>query len=93
MYRQGRSRLPDQRKSAGWFCQNSGKGLADRSLMEYACEELASDTAARFCCAFDELRNYLRPRRTMGEVIPLLEQRRAFLQHITVLLTWIQVAS
>jgi hypothetical protein len=25
------------------------------------------DSAARFCSAFDELRNYLRPRSTMGE--------------------------
>jgi transposase-like protein len=43
------------------------------------------DSAARFCCAFDELRNYLRPRRTMGEVVSLLEQRWAFLQRITAL--------
>jgi hypothetical protein len=51
------------------------------------------EAAARFCCAFDELRNYLRPRCTMGEVIPLLEQRRAFLQRFAAPLTWMQAAS
>jgi hypothetical protein len=33
------------------------------------------------------LRNYLRPRRTMGEVISLLKQRQAFLQRLTALQT------
>jgi transposase-like protein len=51
------------------------------------------EAAARFCCAFDELRNYLRPRRTMGEVISLREQRQAFLQRIVALQTLIQTAS
>src|SRR6266567_2307875 len=37
------------------------------------------DSAARFCCAFDELRNYLHPRSTIGEPASLSEQRRAFL--------------
>src|SRR5258708_39365402 len=53
----------------------------------------ARESAARFCCAFDELRNSLRPRRTMGEVVSLLEQRRVFLQRLTALQTLIQVAS
>jgi hypothetical protein len=39
------------------------------------------------------LRNYLRPRRTMGEVISLREQRQAFLQRIVALQTLIQTAS
>ena len=43
------------------------------------------DAAARFCCAFDELRNYFRLRRTMGELISLPEQRRAFLQRLAAL--------
>jgi hypothetical protein len=30
----------------------------------------------------DELRNYFRPRRTMGERVSLAEQRRAFLQRL-----------
>ena len=51
------------------------------------------DSAARFCRAFDELRNYLRPRRTMGEVVSLLEQRQAFLQRLAALQTLIQAAS
>jgi putative transposase len=38
--------------------------------------------AARFCRAFDELSNYFRPRRRMGETVSLLEQRRAFLQRL-----------
>jgi transposase-like protein len=50
-------------------------------------------SAARFCCAFDELRNYLRPRRTMGEPISLPEQRRAFLQRLAALKALIQAAS
>jgi len=51
------------------------------------------EAAACFCCAFDELRNYLRPRHTMGEVIPLQEERRAFLQHLAALQTAMQTAS
>ena len=35
-------------------------------------------SAAPFCCAFDELRNYLRPRQRMGERVPLEQQRRLF---------------
>ena len=34
--------------------------------------------ASRFCTAHDELRDYFRPRRTPGEVMPLAEQRRLF---------------
>jgi putative transposase len=51
------------------------------------------EAAARFCCAFDELRNDLRPRRTMGEAVSLLEQRRAFSQRLAALQTLIQAAS
>ncbi|GHO70496.1 hypothetical protein KSC_093880 [Ktedonobacter sp. SOSP1-52] len=50
-------------------------------------------SAVRFCCAFDELRNYLRPRRTMGEVVSLLEQRQAFLQRLAALQRMIQATS
>ncbi len=31
--------------------------------------------AARFCTAYDELRDYFRARRTMGEAVSLAEQR------------------
>jgi len=51
------------------------------------------EAAARFCRAFDELRNYFRSRRMMGEVVSLLEQRQAFLQRLTALQTSIQAAS
>jgi transposase-like protein len=51
------------------------------------------EAAARFCAAFDELRNYLRPRRTIGEVVSLLEQRQAFLQRFAVLQTLMQATS
>jgi putative transposase len=51
------------------------------------------EAAARFCCAFDELRNYLRSRRTIGEAVSLLEQRRAFLQRLADLQILIQAAS
>jgi len=51
------------------------------------------ESAARFCCAFDELRNYFRSRRTMGETVSLLEQRQAFLLRFTALQTLIQTAS
>ena len=50
-------------------------------------------TAARFCCAFDELRNYFRPRRVMGEVVSLREQRQTFLQRLAALQAVIQTAS
>jgi len=51
------------------------------------------EAAARFCGAFDEWRNDLRPGRTRGEVVSLLEQRQAFLQRIAALQTVIQAAS
>jgi transposase-like protein len=51
------------------------------------------EAATLFCSAFDELRNYLRPRRTMGEAVSLLEQRQAFLQCLAALQTLIQAAS
>lgn len=50
-------------------------------------------SASRFCPAFDELRNSLRPRHSMEEVISLLEQLQAFLQHIAALQILIQAAS
>jgi transposase-like protein len=51
------------------------------------------EAATRFCSAFDELRNYLRPCRTMGEVVSLQRQRQAFLQRLAALQTWLQTAS
>jgi len=51
------------------------------------------EAAARFGCAFDELRTSLRPRRTMGEVVSLLKHQQAFLPRIAALQTLIQAAS
>jgi putative transposase len=51
------------------------------------------EAAACFCCAFDELRTYLRSRRTMGETVSLLEQRQVFLQRFAALQTRIKAAS
>lgn len=49
-------------------------------------------SAARFCAAHDELRDYLRPRTTMGETVPLGEQRRLFRARWTTLLTELAAA-
>jgi len=51
------------------------------------------EAAARFCCAFDELRNYLRPCRILGESISLSERRRTFLNRLTALQALLQAAS
>jgi putative transposase len=50
-------------------------------------------SAARFCHAFDELRNYFRPRHTMGETPSLLEQRRLFCEKRAALQLWMRMAS
>jgi hypothetical protein len=52
-----------------------------------------SGSSSTLCCAYDELRNSLRPRRTMGEVISLQEQRQAFRKPLAALQTLIQAAS
>ena len=39
-------------------------------------------SASRFCSAFDELRDHFRSRRTMGEVVPLVEQRRRYVERL-----------
>lgn len=51
------------------------------------------DSAARFCYAFVELRNYLRPRSTPGKPALLSEQRQAVLDRLTALKEAIQAAS
>jgi putative transposase len=42
-------------------------------------------SAARFCRAFDELRQYFRPRHTIGKTWSLAEQRRVFCKRFTTL--------
>ena len=37
------------------------------------------ETAQRFCQAFDEVRNFLRPQRRMGEFVSLFDRREHFL--------------
>ena len=51
------------------------------------------EAAARFCCAFDELRNYLRLYPIMGETISLFERRRAFIDRLVALQVLLQAAS
>ncbi len=46
--------------------------------------------ASRFCRAFDELRNYLRPRQRMGEAVSLAEQRRVHLEKMGALKALLQ---
>lgn len=50
-------------------------------------------SAARFCRAFDELRNYFRPHPTVGETLSLLEQRQLFCEKLAALQRLVQVAS
>ncbi|AFY39944.1 Integrase catalytic region [[Leptolyngbya] sp. PCC 7376] len=45
----------------------------------------ALESAQRFCQAFDEVNNVLRPRRQMGEVVSSSERRDRFLQRIEAL--------
>lgn len=49
------------------------------------------NSASRFCCAFDELRHYLRPRSTTGELSSLSEQRRVLLDRLETLKALMQV--
>ena len=44
-------------------------------------------SASRFCSAFDELRDHFRTRRTMGEAVPLAEQRRRYVERLAELNT------
>lgn len=41
------------------------------------------EAAQRFCQAFDEVRNFLRPRSRMAEVVSLEEQRKQFLTKVS----------
>ncbi len=43
------------------------------------------ESAARFCRAFDELRNSFRPRHTMGETVSLARQRQMFCERLACL--------
>ena len=49
-------------------------------------------SAARFCPAFEEQRQYFRARRTMGEGISLAERRRLFRERWAALLSEVMSA-
>jgi putative transposase len=51
------------------------------------------ESAARFCGTFDELRNYFRPRHTMGATVSLTEQRRLFCERLAALHLLMRMAS
>lgn len=44
-------------------------------------------SAKRFCCSFDELRHYFRPRRRPNQFVPLAQQRQQFKRKLAVLQT------
>src|SRR6476661_4802105 len=50
-------------------------------------------SASRFCCAFDELRNYLQPCRIPGEAMSLTEQRRLFQEKLAALRLQVRMTS
>ncbi len=50
------------------------------------------ECARRFCQAHAEVRNFLRPRRTMTEIVSLVEQREHFLQRVEQLQLLFQAA-
>lgn len=51
------------------------------------------ESAARLCCAFDELRNYFRSRQTLRETLSLAEQRRLFCERLAALQFLMRMAS
>jgi len=50
------------------------------------------DSAARFCTAHDELRDYLRPRTRFNEVVSLADRRRLFQERWGEVCTLLQTA-
>lgn len=50
-------------------------------------------SAAHFCCAFDELRNYFRSRCSRGETVSLSKQRQVFCQRLAALQALMGAAS
>jgi len=52
----------------------------------------AFESAKRFCQAFDEMRNFFRPRTKMTELVSLLEQREQFLKRVDELEALFQAA-
>ncbi len=52
----------------------------------------AFDSAERFCQAYDEVRNFMRPQRYMTEVVSLSERRERFIERISELQAIFQAA-
>ncbi|GHO63056.1 hypothetical protein KSC_019480 [Ktedonobacter sp. SOSP1-52] len=67
------------------------RGVKQRYYPMHSFGNFAS--AARFCSAFDELRNYLRPRYTIGKAMSLIEQRQVFCERLAVLQQRMRTAS
>ncbi len=62
-------------------CLNNYTEQSHRAVKQRYCPMLGFgnfESAARFCSAFDELRQYLRVRRRGESHVPLAEQRRLF---------------
>jgi putative transposase len=50
------------------------------------------DAAHRFCRAFDEIRNFLRPTSTINQTVSLATRRAIYVRHIAALRDLISVA-
>jgi putative transposase len=60
--------------------EQNRRGTKQRYYPMCGFENFAS--ATRFCCAFDELHHYFRPRHTQREPLPLAQQRRLFRERL-----------
>jgi len=72
-------RLPDRRRTDQYLnsrTEQDHRGIRQRYHVMLGFGSFAS--AARFCAAFDALRQCLRARRKCGEVVPLAVQRQQF---------------
>jgi putative transposase len=49
-------------------------------------------SAARFCCGYDELRNFLRPRSRPYQHVPAHDRRLQFLRRTTTVLAILEAA-
>jgi putative transposase len=67
------------------------RGIKQRDYPMRGFGSLAS--AARFCRAFDELRNYLRPPQRMGETVLLAQHRQVFRERLAALQALMMAAS
>jgi putative transposase len=66
------------------------RGIKQRSYPMRGFGSVAS--AARFCCAFDEIRQFLRVRLTLKQMVSLVQQRDLFRQRLEALKALVLVA-